>query len=72
MNNQQTIPPLKIGLDVCLNDQPTKPSNAVVFPERHVSHHVLDCMCLNREGPTLYMGGGRSGKLLQVHFKMCV
>ena len=44
--------------------------NAVVFPESHVSHHVLDYMCLNREGPTLYIEGG--GMLLQVHFKMCI
>lgn len=43
--------------NLCLNDQPTEPSNAVVFPESHGGHRVLDCMCLNREGLTLYMGG---------------
>ena len=36
--------------NLCLNDQPTEPSNVVVFPEIHGGHHVLDCMCLNREG----------------------
>ena len=55
--------------NLCLNDQPTEPSNAVVFPEIHGGHHVLDCMCLNREG----WGWGRGGGwiLIQFHFKMC-